>query len=100
MELNYAESIKDGGDCFDESESDEVREERTKKLRDGMKSFLSGHSSFSFYCAIFLIIYLQNRLNSSKNAQRLLNIKSTICQKTTLRVLLILRYNIHQTSFG
>eukprot|EP00092_Neocalanus_flemingeri_P037310 GFUD01040633.1.p1 GENE.GFUD01040633.1~~GFUD01040633.1.p1 ORF type:complete len:332 (-),score=65.63 GFUD01040633.1:181-1176(-) len=35
-----------------------------KQLHEARLSFLSGHSSFSFYCAIFLIIYLQARLSS------------------------------------
>ena len=34
-----------------------------KKFRDSMKSFMSGHSGFSFYCCVFTILYLQNRLN-------------------------------------
>ena len=32
-------------------------------FRDSMKSFISGHSGFSFYCCVFIILYLQNRLN-------------------------------------
>ncbi len=31
-------------------------------VREASKSFLSGHSSFSFYCATFLIVYLHARL--------------------------------------
>ena len=34
-----------------------------KMLKEARLSFMSGHSSFSFYCATFLIIYLQARLN-------------------------------------
>ena len=34
-----------------------------KMLKDARMSFMSGHSSFSFYCATFLVIYLQARLN-------------------------------------
>ena len=34
-----------------------------KLIREARKSFVSGHASFSFYCATFLIIYLQTRLN-------------------------------------
>ena len=30
-----------------------------KQLAEARLSFLSGHSSFSFYCGMFLIIYLQ-----------------------------------------
>eukprot|EP00091_Calanus_sinicus_P016475 TRINITY_DN35853_c0_g1_i1.p1 TRINITY_DN35853_c0_g1~~TRINITY_DN35853_c0_g1_i1.p1 ORF type:complete len:107 (+),score=26.52 TRINITY_DN35853_c0_g1_i1:616-936(+) len=32
-------------------------------LKEARLSFMSGHASFSFYCATFLIIYLQARLN-------------------------------------
>ena len=35
-----------------------------KQLHEARLSFLSGHSSFSFYCGMFLIIYLQARLNN------------------------------------
>eukprot|EP00092_Neocalanus_flemingeri_P027718 GFUD01030089.1.p1 GENE.GFUD01030089.1~~GFUD01030089.1.p1 ORF type:complete len:329 (-),score=65.96 GFUD01030089.1:158-1144(-) len=34
-----------------------------KMLREARMSFMSGHASFSFYCATFLVIYLQARLN-------------------------------------
>jgi len=34
-----------------------------KMLKEARLSFMSGHSSFSFYCATFLILYLQARLN-------------------------------------
>ena len=33
-------------------------------VREASKSFLSGHSSFSFYCATFLIFYLHARLSN------------------------------------
>ena len=33
-------------------------------VREASKSFLSGHSSFSFYCATFLIVYLHARLSN------------------------------------
>ena len=35
-----------------------------KMVREARKSFLSGHSSFSFYCATFIIMYLHARLSS------------------------------------
>ena len=35
-----------------------------KQLNEARLSFLSGHSSFSFFCGMFLIIYLQARLNA------------------------------------
>jgi membrane-associated phospholipid phosphatase len=34
-----------------------------KMVREARKSFVSGHASYSFYCATFLVIYLQTRLN-------------------------------------
>ena len=34
-----------------------------KQLKEARLSFLSGHSSFSFFCATFMIVYLQSRLN-------------------------------------
>lgn len=34
------------------------------EVREASKSFLSGHSSFSFYCATFLIVYLHARLSN------------------------------------
>jgi len=39
-------------------------EEELKIVREARKSFLSGHSSFSFYSATFIIIYLHARLSS------------------------------------
>ena len=35
-----------------------------KELHEARLSFLSGHSAFSFYAGLFLIIYLQARLNN------------------------------------
>lgn len=35
-----------------------------KQLHEARLSFLSGHSSFSFYCGTFLIVYLQARLTN------------------------------------
>jgi len=35
-----------------------------RDVREARKSFLSGHSSFSFYCGTFLIIYLHVRLSN------------------------------------
>jgi hypothetical protein len=32
-------------------------------MNEARKSFMSGHASFSFYCATFLIIYLHSRLS-------------------------------------
>ena len=35
-------------------------------LDEARKSFMSGHSSFSFYCATFLVIYLHARLSNDQ----------------------------------
>lgn len=37
------------------------------EVREARKSFLSGHSSFSFYCSTFLVIYLQARLSRKQH---------------------------------
>ena len=34
-------------------------------INEAKKSFMSGHSSFSFYCATFLVIYLHARLSKT-----------------------------------
>jgi len=39
-------------------------EEEKHIVREARKSFLSGHSSFSFYSAVFIIMYLHARLSS------------------------------------
>ena len=41
-----------------------------KKVKDARKSFLSGHSSFSFYCAVFLTLYLGTRLINLKAKEK------------------------------
>jgi len=48
----------------------DLSEERVKQLHEARLSFLSGHSSFSFYCGMFLIIYLQARLNNMPYIER------------------------------
>ena len=40
-----------------------------KDIRDAGKSFFSGHASFSFYCATFLIAYLHARLSGPARQQ-------------------------------
>jgi len=39
-------------------------------LHQARLSFLSGHSSFSFYCATYLVVYLQARLTNFPNTTR------------------------------
>ena len=42
-------------------------EEQTNHLLDeARKSFMSGHSSVSFYCATFIVIYLHARLSNDQ----------------------------------
>ena len=41
-----------------------------KKVKDARKSFLSGHSAFSFYCAVYLTLYLGTRLINLKTKEK------------------------------
>ena len=41
-------------------------EETSHLLDEARKSFMSGHSSVSFYCATFLVIYLHARLSNDQ----------------------------------
>merc|ERR1711953_506475 len=41
-----------------------------KKVSDARKSIISGHSSFSFYCAVFLTLYLGTRLINLKAKEK------------------------------
>ena len=54
-----------------------------KMLHEARLSFMSGHSSLSFYCATFLIIYLQARLNKIQ--------QSSSCRGNIAKVLKVLR---------
>ena len=36
-------------------------------INEAKKSFMSGHSSFSFYCATYLVIYLHARLSRTSH---------------------------------
>ena len=56
--------------CYDEYDFLKYVEDYTctsdisaKEEREATKSFFSGHSSFSFFCATFLIVFLQARLS-------------------------------------
>jgi len=40
--------------------------EMSKKFKDSRLSFPSGHSSLSFYCMVYLALYLQARIKTSK----------------------------------
>ena len=54
-------------------------------LDEGRKSFMSGHSSFSFYCATFLVIYLHVRLSKDHLGDGMLVKENTIVFRTLLR---------------
>ena len=49
-----------------------------KKLTDARKSFLSGHSSFSFFSAVFLALYLKSRLSDLRRQERYMGNKTGI----------------------
>lgn len=55
-----------------------------KQLHEARLSFLSGHSSFSFYCGMFLIVYLQARLSNFPRHQ-------STWVKVVYRILKVLR---------
>ena len=42
------------------NESDVCDNEKSHLLHEARLSFISGHTSFSFYCATFLIMYMKN----------------------------------------
>ena len=54
-------------------------------LDEGRKSFMSGHSSFSFYCATFLVIYLHVRLSKDHLSDCMLVKENTLIFRTLLR---------------
>eukprot|EP00092_Neocalanus_flemingeri_P034736 GFUD01037800.1.p1 GENE.GFUD01037800.1~~GFUD01037800.1.p1 ORF type:complete len:313 (-),score=66.54 GFUD01037800.1:207-1145(-) len=67
---NYAEICNEGGyEKFINGDDMDICQDfannitTPKMIREARLSFMSGHSSFSFYCATFLILYLQARLN-------------------------------------
>jgi len=61
-------------------------------INEAKKSFMSGHSSFSFYCATFLVIYLHARLSKTTLTHSIKK-KKTAPQglKVLFRILRILR---------
>ena len=71
-----------------------MTEEKEKKLHEARLSFLSGHSSFSFYCGMFLIIYLQARLN---NMPYIENTSIRICYRSNIKGSLYIIF--HNNSF-
>ncbi len=69
-----------------------------KMVREAKKSFLSGHSSFSFYCATFIIVYLHARL--SRDHQGYDENENRKCLKIVLRGIKILRPFIQFACFA
>ena len=68
-------------------------------LDEARKSFMSGHSSFSFYCATFLVIYLHVRL-SNDNANHTKIVKEgTIVPRTILRCIPIFYFESKYQAF-
>jgi len=61
-------------------------------INEAKKSFMSGHSSFSFYCATYLVIYLHARLSRTSHCPAMKK-KPTprAALKVTFRILRILR---------
>ena len=67
-------------DCLDENNFTKYVENFTcntngdedfeKEINDAHKSFFSGHSSFSFYCATFLIVFLHARLGEKYKPEK------------------------------
>ena len=49
-----------------------------KTVREARKSFLSGHASFSFYSAVFLVLYLQIRLSNTQGFSKPSSLRSRI----------------------
>jgi len=61
-EFGYKRFVTEGEDeiCEGLTSGDVTK----KQLHEARLSFLSGHASFSFYCGMFLIVYLQARLSN------------------------------------
>ena len=60
-------------------------------LNEARKSFMSGHASFSFYCATFLIIYLHSRLSYNQPPGSIKQIDGTKVYRIFLRGMKVLR---------
>ena len=60
-------------------------------MNEARKSFMSGHSSFSFYCAAFLIIYLHSRLSYETPFGSQKQKEGTECHRIFLRGLRVLK---------
>ena len=60
-------------------------------MNEARKSFMSGHSSFSFYCSTFLIIYLHSRLSTEQPPGSTKNTEGTRVHRIFLRGLKVLK---------
>ena len=74
-------------ECKDKSETSCIEH----IMNEGRKSFMSGHSSFSFYCAAFLIIYLHSRLSYETPFGSMKQKDGTVYCRIFLRGLRVLR---------
>lgn len=74
--------------------------EETHDVMEARKSFLSGHSSFSFYTAAFLILYLQARLYTTRPVMGVHRIQRGLVAKVLFRGGRIARPFIQFSLFG
>jgi len=82
--MKWVESVN----CFkDDTNSTTLADHSAKILKDARKSFLSGHSSFSFYCAMFLVLYLQHRLSDLRAQNPLLMGHMSKTQSRSLKII-------------
>ena len=71
--------------CNVQKEHDKKGKGSEHVLEEARKSFMSGHSSFSFYCATFLVIYLQVRLSNEQVKDSQLIKEGNLIARTTFR---------------
>ena len=72
----WNENFNFSTDCKNPTNYDLSEEDWKKKLTDARKSFLSGHSSFSFFSAVFLALYLKSRLSQLRSKERYMGNKT------------------------
>jgi len=63
---------------FVDSSGDLCENGKEKAVREARKSFLSGHASFSFYSAVFLVLYLQIRLSNTQGFSKPNSLRSRV----------------------
>ena len=89
---NHSKTYKQSKDGPEDLPCCNVTNEHDKKgkghehfLDEARKSFMSGHSSFSFFCATFLVIYLHVRLSNDQVKDATLVKEGTLVARTLLR---------------